>query len=144
MARRHRMHAATNLAGAVRSATRPGTPSLIQRVLALPRLVRAVRSGRYQGMSSGQLTLMLLGLGYVVSPIDVVPEGLLLVVGLVDDAVILSWLAVSLVRETEDFIAWERAGSPAPGAYAHASGPTAGPASAYATSTTVPSEVVRD
>lgn len=140
MARRHRMHAAANLAGAVRSATRPGTPSLLQRVLALPRLVRAVRSGRYHGMSSGQLTLMLLGLGYVVSPIDVVPEGLLLVVGLVDDAVVLSWLAVSLVRETEDFIAWEQAGSPAPGAYAH----TPGPASAYATSTTVPSEVVRD
>lgn len=140
MARRHRTHAAVNLAGAVRSATRPGTPSLLQRVLALPRLVRAVRSGRYQGMSSGQLTLMLLGLGYVVSPIDVVPEGLLLVVGLVDDAVVLSWLAVSLVRETEDFIAWERAGSPAPGASARPTGPAPG----YATSATVPSEVVPD
>ena len=39
---------------------------------------RAVRSGRYTGMSNGQLALMLAGLGYVVSPVDLVPEGLLL------------------------------------------------------------------
>lgn len=153
MARRQQMRAAANLAGALRSASAPGSPSLVQRVRALPRMIRAVRSGQYTGMSNGQLTLMLLGLGYVISPVDVVPEGLLLVLGLVDDAMVVSWLALSLVRETEAFIEWERAGG--------ARGPSGGGSSTWSStaghgtsqappppgqagSQTIPSEVVRD
>ena len=71
-----RLRTAANLASAVRSASRPGSPSLLQRVAALPRMIRAVRSGRYTGLSNGQLALMLAGLGYVLSPVDLVPEGL--------------------------------------------------------------------
>ena len=41
-----RLRTAANLASAVRSASRPGSPSLLQRVAALPRMIRAVRSGR--------------------------------------------------------------------------------------------------
>lgn len=134
MARRHQVRTAANLASAVRSASRPGSPGLLQRAAALPRMIRAVREGRYTGMSNGQLAVMLLGLGYVLSPVDLVPEGLLLVAGLVDDAVVLSWLAVALVKETEDFIAWEHAQQ------AHAGGTQA----PYGTPVTVPSEVVRD
>lgn len=137
MARRLRSaRTAANLAGAVRSASRPGSPNLLQRAVALPRMVRAVRSGRYTGMSNGQLALMLAGLGYVVSPVDLVPEGLLLVLGLVDDAMVLSWLAVTLVRETEAFIEWERTAGAATG---HPSGQTG-----HGHPVTVPSEVVRD
>ena len=131
-----RLRTAANLASAVRSAARPGSPSLLQRVAALPRMIRAVRSGRYTGLSNGQLALMLAGLGYVLSPVDLVPEGLLLVVGLLDDAVVLSWLAVQLVNETEAFLEWERSGQAAP--TADGSGRPA-----YATAQTVPSEVVR-
>lgn len=137
MARRHQVRTAANLASAVRSASRPGSPGLLQRVAALPRMIRAVRDGRYTGMTNGQLAVMLLGLGYVLSPIDVVPEGLLLVAGLVDDAVVLSWLALSLVKETEAFIEWERAVQATAGASPQ------GPAG-YGTPVTVPSEVVRD
>ena len=137
MARRLRSaRTAANLAGAVRSASRPGSPNLLQRAVALPRMVRAVRSGRYTGMSNGQLALVLAGLGYVVSPVDLVPEGLLLVLGLVDDAMVLSWLAVTLVRETEAFIEWERTAGAATG---HPAGQTG-----YGHPVTVPSEVVRD
>lgn len=108
--RRNQVRAAASLASAVRSASAPGSPSVLQRLAALPRMIRAVREGRYTGLSNGELLALLLGLGYVVSPVDIVPEGLLLMVGLVDDALVLSWLAVKLVKETEDFIAWERAG----------------------------------
>lgn len=100
---------AARLAHALREASAPpGAPSLWARVRAVPRMVRAVRSGQYTGLTSTRLMMLLAGVGYVVSPIDLVPEGLLLVVGLVDDVLVIGWVATALVRETEDFIAWER------------------------------------
>lgn len=104
----HRVRNAAYLASAVRTAAHPGGPSLWQRLRAVPRMVRAVRSGQYTGMTSTRLLMLLAGVGYVVSPIDVVPEGLLLVLGLVDDVMVIGWVAATLVRETEEFIAWEQ------------------------------------
>ncbi|KGN41775.1 YkvA family protein [Knoellia aerolata] len=97
-----------SLATAVRIATRPGGPSMVERAQAMPRLVRAVRSGEYTGTSFGRLALMLGAAGYLVSPVDLLPEALLGAFGLADDAVVGSWLAAQLVTETEDFLAWER------------------------------------
>ncbi len=90
-----------------------GGPGLLQRVRAVPRMVRAVRTGQYTGLTSTRLLMLLAGVGYVISPVDVVPEGLLLAVGLVDDLLVVGWVATTLVRETEDFLAWEQ-GAPAP------------------------------
>ncbi|WP_370892394.1 YkvA family protein [Janibacter sp. GXQ6167] len=104
---------ASQLYGAVRAASRPGSPGLWQRLRAVPRMVRAVRSGAYTGVSSARLAMMMAGVAYVVSPIDLMPEGLLFIVGLADDALVLSWLAVALVNETEDFLAWEKGMAPA-------------------------------
>ncbi|NYF97044.1 YkvA family protein [Janibacter cremeus] len=95
----HAMHEA--------SAT-PGAPSLWARARAVPRMVRAVRSGQYTGLTSTRLLMLLAGVGYIVSPIDLVPEGLLLAFGLVDDVLVIGWVATVLMRESEDFIAWER------------------------------------
>lgn len=92
----------------VRGAVRPGSPDLGARIAALPRLVPAVWSGRWSGLGRGRLSLMGLAVLYVLSPVDVIPEGLLLAFGLVDDAVVLSWLAGSVLEATERFIAWER------------------------------------
>ncbi|WP_435198133.1 YkvA family protein [Janibacter sp. GS2] len=100
-----------HLARAVHAAG-SGGPGLYARLRAIPRLVRAVRRGEYPGMSSAQLAMLLAGVGYVVSPIDVVPEGLLLVVGLVDDVLVIGWVVATLVRETEAFIAWEQGSVP--------------------------------
>ncbi len=140
MAIHHRVRTARNLAHAVNAASQPGSPSLWTRLRAVPRMIRAVRSGQYQGLSSTKAMMMIAGLGYVLSPVDLVPEGLLLVLGLADDALVLSWLAVTLVQETEAFLAWEQ-GSAAYGqpAAAHAWADTSGPGAF-----TVPSEVVRD
>lgn len=97
-----------SLATAIRIATRPGGPSMVERAQAVPRMIRAVRSGEYTGTSLGRLLLMAGAAGYLVSPVDLLPEGLLGALGLADDAVVGSWLAAQLVTETEEFLAWER------------------------------------
>lgn len=96
------------LAAAVRTATRPGSASLSERASAVPRMVRASLSGDYTGLSRGKL-LMILGAGaYIVSPVDLIPEGVFSVFGLADDAMVASWLAAALVNETESFLDWEK------------------------------------
>ena len=132
---------------AVRMAVRPGGPSLGERAGAVPRLVRATVAGQYQGTSVGRLVLMLAAAGYVVSPVDLMPEGLLGVFGLADDAMVLSWLATRLVEETEQFLEWEReqGGMPptgGPGGSATGTTPSPAPRSAAA-SQTVLVDVVR-
>lgn len=97
-----------SLGSALRIATRPGSPGIAERLSALPRLVRAVRTGEYHGTSLGRLALLAAAVGYVVSPVDFMPEGLLMVFGLADDAVVISWIAATVVHETESFLAWER------------------------------------
>ncbi|MEO6790473.1 MAG: YkvA family protein [Ornithinibacter sp.] len=119
---------------AIRLAVRPGGPSLGERASALPRLFGATLRGEYSGTSMGRLVLAVAAIGYVVSPVDFVPEAFLGVFGLLDDAFVLSWVAARLVTETEDFIAWEQA-----------RGAQAGPRPATAGSSyqTVPGDVIR-
>lgn len=100
---------------ALRTATRPGSAGLGERLGALPRLVRATVRGEYHGTTRARLFMIAAAVAYIVSPIDVMPEALFSVLGLVDDAVLASWIAASLVNETEAFLAWERA----PGAERH-------------------------
>jgi uncharacterized membrane protein YkvA (DUF1232 family) len=113
MALYRRIPVVRNFATALRIATRPGSPSLMERISAVPRMVRATRSGEYTGISVGRLAMLAAAVGYVVSPIDLMPEGLLLVFGLADDAMVVSWIAATLVRETESFLEWERGVRPA-------------------------------
>jgi uncharacterized membrane protein YkvA (DUF1232 family) len=93
-------------------------------------MVRATLSGDYLGVSKGRLALMVAAAGYLVAPIDVLPELFLPVLGLADDALVLSWLATRLVEETEAFLEWEKATmGTSTGA---GSGPGAGPGSGQA------------
>ena len=109
MAIRSRALMFRSLATSVRLATRPGAPSLGARLSALPRLVRATVEGRYAGASVLRLAGMAAALVYIVSPVDLLPESILLVAGLTDDAVAATWLASTLIQETERFLEWERA-----------------------------------
>lgn len=90
---------------AIRSHKRGG-PSLIQRAVAVPRMIFATLRGRYDGR--WRLTLMTLATLYIISPIDLIPEALFLFVGLIDDAFVVAWLAGALLVETERFLEWER------------------------------------
>lgn len=101
---------------AVRSAVRPGSPGMGQRFAAVPRMVRAAIVGEYRGLSRGRVALFAGAVAYLLSPIDLLPEAILPLIGLADDAVVLAWLAAALVTETERFLQWEYAmRNPVPG-----------------------------
>lgn len=143
--RASRLGLLATIGSAVRSALRPGTPGLLERVSAVPRLVRAAARGDYPHASRGHLAMLVVAALYVVSPVDVVPEALFSVFGLVDDAVVVSWLVAALVNDTEAFLAWEKTSSARRGAGHHSGPSSAGPQDASESSwrETVASQVVR-
>ncbi len=87
----------------------PGAPGLGDQLRALPRMVTAAVNGRYPELGRGRLALFVLALAYLVSPVDLVPEALLGLLGLGDDAVVALWLGGAFLAETERFLSWERA-----------------------------------
>lgn len=97
-----------SLGTAFRTATRPGTPGVGTRLASLPRLVWATVKGDYAGTSRRRLLLVVGALLYVVSPVDLVPELALPLLGLGDDALVISWIAAALINDTESFLGWER------------------------------------
>ncbi len=107
MASTLRWVALSRIARQARATAGPGTPSLSSRLSALPRLIRSVLRGEYQGMPRTRLVGAALALAYVLSPIDLVPEAVLPLVGLADDAVVIAWLAAALNQETASFLNWE-------------------------------------
>jgi uncharacterized membrane protein YkvA (DUF1232 family) len=92
-----------------------GGPSLGVRLRALPRMTVASVRRRYDGL--WRLVLMGVAFLYVVSPLDLVPELLAGPVGLIDDAVVVAWLAGAVLSETGRFLEWEQTRAlPAPAA----------------------------
>jgi uncharacterized membrane protein YkvA (DUF1232 family) len=93
------------LAKALVSGARGG-PSIGKRLAALPRMMKATARREYDG--GLRVAMMAAATAYVISPIDVVPEAVFLVFGLADDAVMITWLAGTVLAETERFLEWER------------------------------------
>ena len=115
---RSRVVVFTTLYRAARIAMKPGGPGLTARIASLPRLLRETLAGRYAGITAGRLALMAAAVAYIGSPVDLIPEGAFLLLGLADDAVVFSWLAAALVTETETFLDWENGRSSVPGSAA--------------------------
>ncbi|MER5620777.1 YkvA family protein [Streptosporangium sp. NPDC002544] len=90
-----------------RSVSKPGSPGLGARLRALPRMIGAVMRGQYPGMSKGKLAMMGLGVLYIISPIDVIPDFLVLI-GVADDFGVFLWLMSSLLGEGGRYVDWER------------------------------------
>jgi uncharacterized membrane protein YkvA (DUF1232 family) len=90
-----------------------GPLSFGQRVASLPGLVRDTVNGQYDGLGRGRLAMMVVALVYIVSPVDVLPEALLTLPGMMDDAAVAAWLIASLVGATTAYQAWSGSG-PAP------------------------------
>ncbi len=116
-----RMSAFATLWRTLRGQRRPGSPPVSDQLRALPRMVAMTLRGQYPGLDRGRLLMMGLALVYVVSPIDLMPEAMLLVAGLGDDALVLSWLVGAVLSETDAFLAWE-----ADGARVSGGGPSTG------------------
>lgn len=133
------------LATALRTAVRPGGPSMGERLSALPRLLRATFRGEYRGTTAGKLFLVAAAAAYVLSPFDLVPEAFLSIFGLADDAMVVTWIAATIVNETDAYLAWERGaagpGSPGRGSARRNRGQGA-PRAASAPGQTVPGEVI--
>ncbi|MFI7423554.1 YkvA family protein [Nonomuraea sp. NPDC049684] len=90
-----------------REVTKPGTPGMLTRVRAIPRMIGAVTRGRYDGMGKGKLALMALGVVYILSPVDVIPDFLVLI-GVADDFGVFLWLIASLLGESGRYVEHER------------------------------------
>ncbi|WP_117214486.1 YkvA family protein [Allorhizocola rhizosphaerae] len=86
--------------------SRGGAP-IGRRLGAMPRMFWHTLTGRYDG--AGRLFLIAAGAAYVLSPIDLLPEMVLLLPGLLDDAFIVTWVAGALLDETDRFLRWEQA-----------------------------------
>lgn len=93
---------------AMSRARRPGSPGMGDRLRAVPRMAGAAFSGRYPGLGRGRLVLIALAMAYLVSPIDLVPEAFLSVLGLGDDALVALWLGGAFLAESDRFLDWER------------------------------------
>jgi len=105
MARTLKRAAAFAALGRALTAGTRGGPSLGRRLAALPRMIRATMRGDYDG--GLRLALMTAAVAYIASPFDLVPEAMLLMLGIVDDALVVTWLAGSVLAETERFLDWE-------------------------------------
>lgn len=94
---------------------------LKQRTGALARMGRALRlfvpmcadviSGRYRPVPWPAIGWMALALVYLVSPLDLIPEALLLI-GLVDDVVIVGWLLAKVDGALVDYRRWKGIDTP--------------------------------
>ena len=73
----------------------------------LLRLMRAYGEGRYRQVSGRNVALAALGIVYLVSPLDVVPD--FLPGGFADDAAVIGFIVRKIRTELVAFEAWERA-----------------------------------
>ncbi|KFE99484.1 hypothetical protein IX39_02120 [Chryseobacterium formosense] len=69
------------------------------------RMVNMWRKGAYP-VKSMDLILPLVGLLYVISPIDIIPD-FIVVAGVLDDLAVLSLAIPKLIREVDKFLLWE-------------------------------------
>jgi len=70
-----------------------------------------VLSGRYRPVPWPAFGWMALAAAYLVSPLDLIPD-VLLVIGLVDDVVIVGWLLTRVDAALADYRRWKGEGPP--------------------------------
>jgi uncharacterized membrane protein YkvA (DUF1232 family) len=92
---------------AYREVSRPGSPGLMTRVRALPRMIRGSMRGDYPGLSRSKLGMLGLAVAYIISPVDVIPD-FFIGIGVVDDFGVFLWLMTSLLGESGQYVQWER------------------------------------
>lgn len=72
------------------------------------------RKGKYP-MKSLDIILPILGILYVLSPIDLLPEVALPVLGVMDDLAVLYLVIPKLIKEVDKFLLWEAQQKYSPG-----------------------------
>lgn len=64
-------------------------------------------AGNYKAISARSILMIMAGLVYFVTPIDIIPE-FIAGLGLVDDAMILSFIISQLNKDLEEYREWKR------------------------------------
>ncbi len=72
-------------------------------------LIKDWITGDYRDIPFKALLLILAGIVYFVTPIDIIPE-FIVGLGLLDDAVILGWIISQIGRELDDYRGWKSKG----------------------------------
>lgn len=98
---------ATAAVGAVRQ---DGPTAAAGRIASIPGMLRDTLLGRWRGLGRGRLLLLAVGVAYLVSPVDVLPELLLTIPGLADDALVAGWVVASLLSAAGDYRDWRSGG----------------------------------
>lgn len=75
-------------------------------LMALLRLLRAYGRREYTNVPWQTLTLIVAGILYLLSPIDVIPD-FIVGLGFVDDAAVLAWVVSTVQSVLDDFQRWE-------------------------------------
>jgi uncharacterized membrane protein YkvA (DUF1232 family) len=102
-----RMRTGRSVWGLYRETRRPGSPGLLRRLLATPRLIGSVLRRDYPGMSRGRLLLFAaLAAVYIMSPVDAIPD-FIPVLGWTDDGAVALWFLTGIVRESGRYVEWE-------------------------------------
>ena len=78
----------------------------IQKVPVIWRMVKMWRKGAYP-TNAIDMILPLLGILYVVSPIDLIPEIAVPFIGSLDDLAVLALIIPKLMKEVDKFLLWE-------------------------------------
>lgn len=84
----------------------PKVQSALEPILIFKRMIQAHRMGQFK-VSKKTLSLIVLGLIYFVTPIDIIPDFLPLI-GFTDDLSVLVAIFSAVKHEVEDFLEWER------------------------------------
>ncbi|RPA68163.1 DUF1232 domain-containing protein [Cyclobacteriaceae bacterium YHN15] len=84
----------------------PKVQSALEPIMLFKRMIQAHRSGEFK-VSKKTLGLIVLGLVYFVTPLDIIPDFLPLI-GFADDLSVLIAIYNSVKHEVDDFRSWEK------------------------------------
>lgn len=107
--RSRRLGALRALVNRIQHGRPEGAPTGWQMLTGLPSLVKETLTGNYSQGSKGKIIGMLLAVVYLVSPVDALPEAVLHLAGLVDDAFVMTWLAGAVIDESTAYSQWRQA-----------------------------------
>lgn len=84
----------------------PKVQTALEPIMIFKRMIQAHRSGKFK-VSSKTLGLIVLGLVYFVTPIDIIPD-FMPILGFTDDLSVILAVFNSVKHEVEDFLNWEK------------------------------------
>jgi len=80
--------------------------SFFEKIPILFRLIKQWKNGNFK-LNASNKWMIILGLIYIISPIDLIPGDLLNIVGLTDDLAVIAIVFSRLNKEIENFLRWE-------------------------------------